>query len=165
MLSSVWLVSFAQTAFRDVSPMEMSLCSASLRFLSFIADKAKMSSACRQLFLVSGGIRASLFASAVYPPSSSLRRLAMEVVRHIRRRDLDELAQHVRMHDGLLPSAMTSAGMHINVPYVALICIKLCGMITISKYALVVLKPAGSSHCGISMHEQHLCCAASIKRR
>ncbi len=108
------VVSFAQTAFRDVSPMEMSLCSASLRFLSFIADKAKTSSACRQLFLVSGGIRASLFASAVYPPSSSLRRLAMEVVRHIRRRDLDELAQHVRMHDGLMPSAMTSAGMHIN---------------------------------------------------
>lgn len=61
----------------------------------------------------------------------------MEVVRHIRRKDLDELAQHVRMHDGLLPSAMTSAGKLINPTYCSPVC-----------HYRLIFDYAGWLHCG-----------------
>lgn len=61
--------------------MEYSLCTAAFRFLSHATDKSggKPSGTCRQLLLVSRTLHAALFASFVYPPSSGLRRLGLEV--------------------------------------------------------------------------------------
>lgn len=68
-----------EAALEDVGSMEMSLCVAAYRFLSYVTEKGKLIDSSRKLVMVAGTLHAALFGSLAYPQSSGLRRLALEV--------------------------------------------------------------------------------------
>ena len=134
--------------------MEMSLCGAGYRFMSYLTERSKLTDPARRVLLVSGSLHAALFGSVAYPQSSGLRRLAMEVcvcvcvrvsesddaalgivllsqlLRNYRRKDLDELSVHIKSHEQLKPSAVTAAGTVIANPHThrctQTVCVCLC---------------------------------------
>ena len=123
-----------QSALSDVGSMEMSLCMTAYRFLSAVAEKSRLTGICRQLLLSSGALHAALFASCIFPPSSGLRRLGLEVcdsmegvdctgslidlpcrsalqlLRNFRRKDLDDLSNHLKFHEKTGRTALTTTG-------------------------------------------------------
>jgi hypothetical protein len=68
-----------EAVMRDITAVEHSVAVAAFRFLAFFTERSKTSPRSRQLLLVSGALHAALLAAALYPASTDLRRLGLEV--------------------------------------------------------------------------------------